>query len=194
MAILVKPNGLLGQAYMAAITPFRYLIVYPRMLKGIGRKWLSYSGDRRSRRGIRLRRRLRVSGSSMTDTRSAEELVRAGLQGAPSWLRVIVLIAHRHVLRLELAPPATPNHLLGWEIVDRRARQHQNARHRPTPRRGARGQTRSCRLPQRSRRSSATGDRCWLARSGQPWRPSIARSRRFFCEGPLGGLRWLLAV
>jgi uncharacterized protein DUF2867 len=39
MAILVKPNGVLGQAYMAAITPFRYLIVYPRMLKGLGRKW-----------------------------------------------------------------------------------------------------------------------------------------------------------
>lgn len=46
MAILVKPNGLLGRAYMAAITPFRYLIVYPRMLKGVGRKWLSYNGDR----------------------------------------------------------------------------------------------------------------------------------------------------
>ena len=46
MAILVKPNGLLGRAYMTAITPFRYLIVYPRMLKGVGRKWLSYSGDR----------------------------------------------------------------------------------------------------------------------------------------------------
>jgi Protein of unknown function (DUF2867) len=46
MAILVKPNGLLGHAYMAAITPFRYLIVYPRMLKGVGRKWLSYSDDR----------------------------------------------------------------------------------------------------------------------------------------------------
>jgi hypothetical protein len=46
MAILVKPNGVLGRAYMAAITPFRYLIVYPRMLKGVGRKWLSYSGDR----------------------------------------------------------------------------------------------------------------------------------------------------
>ena len=46
MAILVKPNGLLGRAYMTAITPFRYLIVYPRMLKGVGRRWLSYSGDR----------------------------------------------------------------------------------------------------------------------------------------------------
>ena len=29
MAVLVKRNGLLGAAYMAAITPFRYLIVYP---------------------------------------------------------------------------------------------------------------------------------------------------------------------
>lgn len=46
MAILVKPNGVFGRAYMAAITPFRYLIVYPRMLKGVGRKWLSYSADR----------------------------------------------------------------------------------------------------------------------------------------------------
>ncbi len=46
MAILVKPNGVLGRAYMAAIMPFRYLIVYPQMLKGVGRKWLSYSGDR----------------------------------------------------------------------------------------------------------------------------------------------------
>ncbi len=40
MAILVKPNGVLGRTYMTAIMPFRYLIVYPKMLKGIGRKWL----------------------------------------------------------------------------------------------------------------------------------------------------------
>jgi hypothetical protein len=39
MAILVKPNGLLGSAYMAAIRPFRHLIVYPRMIREIGRTW-----------------------------------------------------------------------------------------------------------------------------------------------------------
>jgi hypothetical protein len=39
MAILVKPNGLFGQAYMAAITPFRYLLVYPAMLRELGREW-----------------------------------------------------------------------------------------------------------------------------------------------------------
>ena len=39
MAVLVKPNGLLGTAYMAAIMPFRHLIVYPQMLARIGRDW-----------------------------------------------------------------------------------------------------------------------------------------------------------
>jgi hypothetical protein len=39
MAVLVKPNGLLGQGYMAAIKPFRHLIVYPQMISRIGRAW-----------------------------------------------------------------------------------------------------------------------------------------------------------
>jgi hypothetical protein len=44
MAVLVKPNGRLGAAYMALIRPFRYLIVYPAMLRAIGRRWQS-DGD-----------------------------------------------------------------------------------------------------------------------------------------------------
>jgi Protein of unknown function (DUF2867) len=39
MAVLVKTNGLLGNGYMAAIKPFRHLIVYPQMLSGIERRW-----------------------------------------------------------------------------------------------------------------------------------------------------------
>jgi hypothetical protein len=39
LAILVKPNGLLGRAYMAAITPFRHLIVYPQLLRELGHAW-----------------------------------------------------------------------------------------------------------------------------------------------------------
>lgn len=39
MAVLVKPNGLLGKAYMAGIAPLRHLIVYPAMIRGIGQKW-----------------------------------------------------------------------------------------------------------------------------------------------------------
>jgi hypothetical protein len=39
MAVLVKPNGLLGTAYMAAIRPFRHLIVYPPVMRQIERTW-----------------------------------------------------------------------------------------------------------------------------------------------------------
>jgi len=39
MAVLVKPNGLLGRAYMVAIAPFRYLVVYPALVRSIGRTW-----------------------------------------------------------------------------------------------------------------------------------------------------------
>jgi hypothetical protein len=39
MAVLVKPNGLFGSAYMAAIRPFRHLIVYPPLMRVIGREW-----------------------------------------------------------------------------------------------------------------------------------------------------------
>jgi hypothetical protein len=39
LAVLVKPNGLLGRAYMAAIGPFRHVLVYPAMLRQIERDW-----------------------------------------------------------------------------------------------------------------------------------------------------------
>jgi hypothetical protein len=41
MAVLVKPNGLFGSVYMAAIRPFRHLIVYPAMLREGEREWSS---------------------------------------------------------------------------------------------------------------------------------------------------------
>ncbi len=39
LAVLVKPNGLLGRAYMTAIKPFRHLLVYPAMMRELGRAW-----------------------------------------------------------------------------------------------------------------------------------------------------------
>ena len=39
LAVLVKPNGLLGTAYLVAIRPFRYLIVYPQLAKEIEHAW-----------------------------------------------------------------------------------------------------------------------------------------------------------
>ena len=45
MAVCVKPNGLLGTAYMAAIRPFRHLIVYPPLMQEIERDWRAGAGD-----------------------------------------------------------------------------------------------------------------------------------------------------
>jgi hypothetical protein len=41
MAVLVKPNGRLGTGYLAAIRPFRHLIVYPAMIRRMERAWLA---------------------------------------------------------------------------------------------------------------------------------------------------------
>ena len=38
MAVYVRPNGVFGQAYMAAIRPFRYLL-YPAGLRLVERRW-----------------------------------------------------------------------------------------------------------------------------------------------------------
>ncbi|MFG3253865.1 DUF2867 domain-containing protein [Streptomyces sp. NPDC048172] len=39
MTVLVKPNGPLGAAYMLGIKPFRYVGVYPALLRSIGEEW-----------------------------------------------------------------------------------------------------------------------------------------------------------
>lgn len=41
MAVYVKPKGLFGKLYMQAIKPFRLLIVYPALMKGIKAQWKS---------------------------------------------------------------------------------------------------------------------------------------------------------
>jgi hypothetical protein len=39
LAVLVKPNGRLGNAYMAAIRPFRHLVVYPAIMRDSRDLW-----------------------------------------------------------------------------------------------------------------------------------------------------------
>lgn len=39
MAVYVKPRGLFGKGYMALIKPFRYLIVYPALMRQTERVW-----------------------------------------------------------------------------------------------------------------------------------------------------------
>ena len=51
MAVLVKPNGPFGAAYMAAIKPFRYLVVYPALLREFEMSWQALADDRARARG-----------------------------------------------------------------------------------------------------------------------------------------------
>jgi hypothetical protein len=44
MAVLVKPNGRLGSAYMTAIRPFRHALVYPAGMRQIEREWRARGG------------------------------------------------------------------------------------------------------------------------------------------------------
>lgn len=39
MAVYVKPRGAFGRAYMAAIKPFRYWVVYPALMRQVERAW-----------------------------------------------------------------------------------------------------------------------------------------------------------
>jgi Protein of unknown function (DUF2867) len=39
MAVLVKPNGAFGEVYIAAIRPFRHLVVYPAAMAKVKREW-----------------------------------------------------------------------------------------------------------------------------------------------------------
>jgi hypothetical protein len=45
MAVYVKPNGLLGTGYMAAIRPFRHMIVYPPLMRQIAHDWRALGVD-----------------------------------------------------------------------------------------------------------------------------------------------------
>jgi len=39
----VKPNGLLGKAYMTGIKPIRRTLVYPELIRSIGKEWPQYT-------------------------------------------------------------------------------------------------------------------------------------------------------
>lgn len=73
MAVLVKPSGLLGTAYLTAITPFRHLIVYPSLIRGIRENWQAAQRHRPSAGGRRHRARLTLM--------KACGLVRSGQRG-----------------------------------------------------------------------------------------------------------------
>jgi len=39
LTVLVKPNGILGRGYLAAIKPFRHAVIYPGMIRRLAQRW-----------------------------------------------------------------------------------------------------------------------------------------------------------
>lgn len=54
-----------------------------------------------------------------TPSRTPDELIAAALDGLPRWLLVFVPFVQRVFLGLRLKLRPSPNHLLGWKIVER---------------------------------------------------------------------------
>ena len=55
---------------------------------------------------------------SELDDRTAEEWIRAGLEGAPAPLRWTIVSVHRYVLRFRLGPLSAPDRILGWRVAE----------------------------------------------------------------------------
>lgn len=43
MTSLVRPNGLVGRAYMTALKPIRRTLVYPSLVRSVGKQWPRYT-------------------------------------------------------------------------------------------------------------------------------------------------------
>jgi hypothetical protein len=117
MAVLVKPNGLLGTGYLTAIRPFRHLIVYPSMMRDIGQRWRERTTAPEVRqvalppaaRALSTLSRIDYQDAFFVDTgpdldRTGEQWARAVLADAPPIVRR-KLLRGWHWLGLKLGSP-----------------------------------------------------------------------------------------
>jgi hypothetical protein len=122
MAILVKPNGVVGRAYMAAIAPFRYGLVYPLMLRAIERRWQRLVRQVPVPQEVRERStlpRVDYADAFVVDAGAhpdwtAERWARAVLEEAPAAMRTRLLTGWS-ALGLKNADD-THESVLGWEV------------------------------------------------------------------------------
>jgi hypothetical protein len=131
MAVLVKPNGIAGRGYMSAIAPFRHLLVYPAMLRGIARSWADRDVVQRVSQHATVSQDIRelstlpaidYADSFVVDTsahphRSALEWAVAVLEEAPAATRAQLLAGWS---ALGLIGADSDHAVLGWDVRYRR--------------------------------------------------------------------------
>ena len=129
LAVLVKPNGMAGAGYLAAIRPFRNLIVYPRMMRDLARRWRAGAAGQARPVGLPAAARAlstlpRIDyedaffvrpGRGPGPDRTGEQWARAVLEGAPRKVRARLLRGWC-LLGLRLGPPWSGRRVLGWQI------------------------------------------------------------------------------
>lgn len=123
MAVLVKPNGIVGRGYMSAIALFRHALVYPMMLREVGRLWRDREVVRQvdvpdDVRGLSTLAGVDYADSFLVDVdahpeRSVREWATAVLEEAPPGQRA-QLLAGWSALGLRAAD--TGDSVLGWEV------------------------------------------------------------------------------
>ncbi|MDT5151775.1 MAG: hypothetical protein QOI01_3508 [Mycobacterium sp.] len=111
MAVLVRPNGMLGATYLTAIAPLRHLVVYPAMVRSLARRWRDQTQDRVvvtqidvpvDVRGLSTLPRIDYADAFLVRTGSSPEW------SAERWARAI----------LEDAPAPMQSRLLsGWKML-----------------------------------------------------------------------------
>ncbi|MFI7423172.1 DUF2867 domain-containing protein [Nonomuraea sp. NPDC049684] len=132
MAVLVRPDGLLGRCYMAAITPFRRTLVLPGFVRRLERAWLEReAGALESAVGtdgippsVRALSSLPVVDyadhfaltTNDRDGGTAEEWARAMFGDVPSAAERLIW---RGLLGLRLARGRSPATVAGWRITAR---------------------------------------------------------------------------
>ena len=126
MAVFVKPNGRLGELYMTAITPFRHLVVYPRMLRDLERAWSDSASEVRQievppdARALSTLAHIDYEDAFRVETdaaqqRTAEQWARAVLEEAPLKVRG-KLLSGWSAIGLKLDCARSRNSVLGWPI------------------------------------------------------------------------------
>ncbi|MFI0468621.1 DUF2867 domain-containing protein [Saccharopolyspora sp. 5N102] len=136
MAVLVKPNGLLGRLYLAAIRPFRYLIVYPALTRQWERAWRERDLPRPQGTGaveraagtrevpapvLALGSVPRIDYVDMftlaTDvTATPEQWARAMFGDVPTLAERLIW---RGLLSMRLSRGPSPDTIAGWRIAER---------------------------------------------------------------------------
>lgn len=127
MAVLVQPNGLWGRAYMAGIAPFRHLLVYPPLMRGIATAWDGRAPGVTLTRGQQaipnsVRARLLSPSFDYVDTNSlAARTNRSAEWWARTMFEELITTAGREAVfggLLRLTPESGKHSIAGWKVVE----------------------------------------------------------------------------